>query len=46
MIGRNAALAITLLGGRAVALPQLEGRPLWLVWNASASVPIGLYASP
>ena len=35
---------ITLLGVSAVALPQLEDRPPWLVWNASASVPIGLYA--
>ena len=44
MIGRDATLAITLLGVSAVALPQLDDRPPWLVWNASASVPIGLYA--
>jgi len=44
MIGRDATLAITLLGVSAVALPQLDDRPPRLVWNASASVPIGLYA--
>ena len=44
MIGRDATLAITLLGVSAMALPQLDDRPPWLVWNASASVPIGLYA--
>ena len=44
MIGRDATLAITLLGVSAIALSQLDGRPPWLVWNASASVPIGLYA--
>jgi conjugative transfer signal peptidase TraF len=31
-------------GVGAIALPQLDNRPPWLVWNASASVPIGLYA--
>jgi conjugative transfer signal peptidase TraF len=44
MIDRAAMLAITLLGVSATALPQLDDRPPWLVWNASASVPIGLYA--
>jgi conjugative transfer signal peptidase TraF len=44
MIGRSATLAVTLLGVSAMALPQLDNRPPWLVWNASASVPIGLYA--
>jgi conjugative transfer signal peptidase TraF len=44
MIGRSGMLAVTLLGVSATALPQLDGRPPWLVWNASASVPIGLYA--
>jgi conjugative transfer signal peptidase TraF len=44
MIGRGAILAIMALGVGATALPRLDNRPLWLVWNASASVPIGLYA--
>ncbi len=44
MIGRSGMLAITLLGASAMVLPQLDDRPPWLVWNASASVPIGLYA--
>ena len=44
MIGRGAILAVMVLGVGATALPQLDDRPPWLVWNASASVPIGLYA--
>ncbi|HKN29956.1 MAG TPA: S26 family signal peptidase [Roseiarcus sp.] len=44
MIGRDATLAITLLGVGVTALTQFDGHPPWLVWNASASVPIGLYA--
>ena len=44
MIGREAILAVMALGVSATALPQLSDRPPWLVWNASASVPIGLYA--
>ena len=32
------------LGVGATALRQLDDRPPWLIWNASASVPIGLYA--
>ncbi len=44
MIGRDAILAVMVLGVGAIALPQLVNRPPWLVWNASASVPIGLYA--
>jgi type IV secretory pathway protease TraF len=44
MIGHAATLAITLLGASATTLRQLDDRPPWLVWNASASVPIGLYA--
>jgi conjugative transfer signal peptidase TraF len=44
MIGRGAILAVVALGVGAIALPQLDNRPPWLVWNASASVPIGLYA--
>jgi conjugative transfer signal peptidase TraF len=44
MIGRDAILAVMALGVGAIALPQLDNRPPWLVWNASASVPIGLYA--
>jgi conjugative transfer signal peptidase TraF len=43
MIGRGAILAVTALGVGATALPQHDDRPPWLVWNASASVPIGLY---
>jgi conjugative transfer signal peptidase TraF len=44
VIGRSAILAAMALGLGATALPQLDNRPPWLVWNASASVPIGLYA--
>ena len=44
MIGRGTILAVMVLGVGALALPQLDNRPPWLVWNASASVPIGLYA--
>ena len=44
MIGRGAILAVMALGVGAIALPQHDNRPPWLVWNASASVPIGLYA--
>ena len=44
MIGRSAILAIMALGVGATALPRLNNCPPWLVWNASASVPIGLYA--
>ena len=44
MIGRGAMLAVMALGVGATALPQLDDRPPWLIWNASASVPIGLYA--
>jgi conjugative transfer signal peptidase TraF len=44
MIGRGAILAAMALGVGATALPQLDDRPPWLVWNASASVPVGLYA--
>jgi conjugative transfer signal peptidase TraF len=44
MIGRGAIFAVMALGVGATALPQHDDRPPWLVWNASASVPIGLYA--
>ena len=44
MISRGAILAVMALGVGATALPQPDDRPPWLVWNASASVPIGLYA--
>ena len=44
MIGRDAMLAVMALGVGATALPRPDDRPPWLVWNASASVPIGLYA--
>ena len=43
MIGRGAMLAVTALGVGATALPQIDDRPPRLVWNASASVPVGLY---
>ena len=44
MIGRGGILAVMALGVGATALPQDDDRPPWLDWNASASVPIGLYA--
>ncbi len=44
MIRRGAILAVMALGVSATALPRLDNRPPWLVWNASPSVPIGLYA--
>ena len=44
MIGRGAILAVMVFGVGAIALPQVDDRPPWLIWNASASVPIGLYA--
>jgi conjugative transfer signal peptidase TraF len=44
MIGRSAILVAMVLSVCATALPQLDNRPPWLAWNASASVPIGLYA--
>jgi conjugative transfer signal peptidase TraF len=44
MIGRGAILAVLALGVGVTALPQTDNRPPWLVWNSSASVPIGLYA--
>lgn len=36
-------LALTLLASGAVVLPGVASRPPQLLWNASASVPIGLY---
>ena len=44
MIGRGAILAVAALGVAVTALSQTDDRPPLLVWNASASVPIGLYA--
>ena len=44
MIGRGAILAVMSLGVGATALAQTDDRVPWLVWNASASVPVGLYA--
>ena len=44
MIGRGAMLAVMALGVGATALPHLDDRAPWLVWNVSANVPIGLYA--
>jgi conjugative transfer signal peptidase TraF len=45
MISRGATLAVMALGVGAAALPRHDDRPPWLIWNASASVPIGLYAA-
>ena len=36
-------LAITILASGAVVLPSVASPPPQLIWNASASVPIGLY---
>ena len=44
MIARGRTLAIMLIGVSATVSPGLADRPPWLIWNASASVPIGLYA--
>jgi conjugative transfer signal peptidase TraF len=44
MIGRARTLAIMLIGVSATVSPGLADRSPWLIWNASASVPIGLYA--
>jgi len=44
MIGRGAIFAVMALAVGATTLPQPDDRPPWVVWNASASVPIGLYA--
>jgi type IV secretory pathway protease TraF len=43
MIRRSAILAVMALGVGGTALPRLDNPPPWLVWNAGASVPIGLY---
>jgi conjugative transfer signal peptidase TraF len=37
-------LALTLLASGAVVLPGVASPPPQLIWNASASVPIGLYS--
>ena len=44
MIARGRTPAITLIGVSATGSPGLADRPPWLIWNASASVPIGFYA--
>ena len=44
MIVRDAILTVMALGVSVAALPRPHDRPPWLVWNASASAPIGLYA--
>jgi conjugative transfer signal peptidase TraF len=44
MIAGARTLAIMLIGVSAAVSPGLAERPPWLIWNASASVPIGLYA--
>ena len=36
-------LAMTILASGAVVLPSVASPPPQLIWNASASVPIGLY---
>lgn len=43
MTGRAAMLVATVLGVSAAALPSAIDRPPRFIWNASASVPIGLY---
>jgi conjugative transfer signal peptidase TraF len=43
VIGRDAMLVVIAVGIAAAAVPRSDGPP-WLVWNASASAPIGLYA--
>jgi type IV secretory pathway protease TraF len=44
MIAGARTLAIMLIGVSATVSPGLADRSPWLIWNASASVPIGLYA--
>ena len=45
MTGSSAALIVTLIGVAAVTL-MIGAKPMpRIVWNASESVPIGLYAS-
>ena len=44
MIAHARTLAIMLVGVSATVSPGLADCPPWLIWNASASVPIGLYA--
>ena len=43
MIARGRTLAITLAGVSATLSPNLANLRPWLIWNASASVPVGLY---
>jgi type IV secretory pathway protease TraF len=42
MSHRACLLAVTALGASLAIVPRLD--PPWLIWSASASVPIGLYA--
>lgn len=44
MTSRAAALAAMCLGISAAALPQLNDGAPWLIWNVSASAPVGLYS--
>jgi conjugative transfer signal peptidase TraF len=44
MIAGARTFAIMLIGVSAAVSPGLADRSPWLIWNASASVPIGLYA--
>ena len=44
MTGRAAMLVAMVLGVSAAALPLAVDPSPWFIWNASASVPIGLYA--
>jgi conjugative transfer signal peptidase TraF len=43
LTGRGRTLAITLFGVSALTLPVTVALPRTLIWNASASVPVGLY---
>ncbi|MBI1866947.1 MAG: S26 family signal peptidase [Methylocystis sp.] len=44
MTGRAATLAAMCLGISAAALPQQNHGVRWLIWNVSASAPVGLYS--
>lgn len=44
MTGRGATLATMWLGISAAVFPELNDAPPWLIWNVSASAPVGLYA--
>lgn len=44
MTSRAAPLAAMCLGISAAVLPQQNDRAPWLIWNVSASAPVGLYS--